>query len=267
MYLQTISFFPIKQFSVSSSLALIIFLSCSKAVASTSMVELINEITPSVVGIGIFTPLEAKNPQLLGTGFVTGNGSYIVTNYHVVARELRLDIVQNYVAMAGEGQRMKVLKLELLAIDPVHDLAILSMSEKLPALKLAERNLKPAGTDVFFTGFPIGAVLGLYPATHRGMIAAVAPDINPARNANQLTIDMLKRLNKPFMIYQLDATAYPGNSGSPVFEVQSGEVIAIINKVFVQAGKEAALTNPSGISYAIPVAQLKALAQKNDIEL
>jgi len=78
---------------------------------------------------------------------------------------------------------------------------------------------------------------------------------------------MLDRLKTPFLIYQLDATAYPGNSGSPVFNSNNNEVVAIINKVFVSEGKEAALTNPSGISYAIPIRDLRKLAKVNDISL
>lgn len=235
--------------------------------AQSSLPDLIEQTSKSVVGIGIFTPIESSSPQLLGTGFVVGDGSYVVTNYHVVSKELKVNIVQNYVAMSGKGELIKSMKLELLAIDPVHDLAILKMLGTLPPLKLAGDDFERPGTDVFFTGFPLGAVLGLFPATHTGIIAAVAPDVNPAKNANQLTLDMLGRLKQPFMIYQLDATAYPGNSGSPVFDRQNGEVIGVINKVFVQAGKEAAISNPSGISYAIPVKNLKALAASKDIAL
>jgi len=83
----------------------------------------------------------------------------------------------------------------------------------------------------------------------------------------QLTLQMLERLKTPFLVYQLDATAYPGNSGSPVFNRNNNEVVAIINKVFVSEGKESALTNPSGISYAIPVRDLRKLAKGNDIAL
>jgi len=83
----------------------------------------------------------------------------------------------------------------------------------------------------------------------------------------QLTLQMLERLKTPFLVYQLDATAYPGNSGSPVFNRNNNEVVAIINKVFVSEGKESALTNPSGISYAIPVRDLRKLAKTIDLAL
>jgi len=53
-------------------------------------------------------------------------------------------------------------------------------------------------------------------------------------------------------VFQLDATAYPGNSGSPLYAPDTGEVVGVVNMVFVKGTKEAALTQPSGISYAIP---------------
>ena len=53
-------------------------------------------------------------------------------------------------------------------------------------------------------------------------------------------------------MFQLDATAYPGNSGSPLYDPATGEVIGIVNMVFVKGTKESALTQPSGITYAIP---------------
>ena len=38
-----------------------------------------------------------------------------------------------------------------------------------------------------------------------------------------------------FDVYQLDATAYPGNSGSPLLDADSGKVLGVINSVFVKA--------------------------------
>lgn len=232
-----------------------------------TLVESIKQVKPSVVGIAIFAPIESTSPKILGTGFVVGNGKYIVTNYHVVSKELDPTIVENFVALSGAGPNSVIQKMEVVAIDPVHDIALLSIKKALPAVKLAMDKLIDEGTSVFFIGFPIGAVLGLYPATHQGIISAITPDINPARNADQLTIQMIGRLKKPFLIYQLDATAYPGNSGSPIFNHANNEVVGILNKVFVSQGKEAALTNPSGISYAIPIRELRKLAKAHGIAL
>ncbi|MFT4653689.1 MAG: serine protease Do [Kangiellaceae bacterium] len=231
------------------------------------LVDLVKQSKASIVSVALYTPLESRTPSILGTGFVVGNGQYIVTNYHVVAKELDSKLVQYYVALSGEGKSPKINRMTLIDSDPVHDLAILKIENTLPAMTLAGDEFAQPGTSIVMTGYPIGAVLGLYPATHTGIIAAIAPDANPARNADELTLKMLERLQEPFLIYQLDITAFPGNSGSPIYDRNSGQVLGVLNKVFVSAGKEAALSSPSGISYAIPVRQVKALAKKNNITL
>mgnify|MGYP006381527409 CR=1 FL=1 len=71
--------------------------------------------------------------------------------------------------------------------------------------------------------------------------------------------EQIKRIRSPFEVYQLDAVAYPGNSGSPVYDVRTGRVVGVINSVLVKKTKEAALTDPSGITYAIPVRYVRAL--------
>jgi len=62
-----------------------------------------------------------------------------------------------------------------------------------------------------------------------------------------------------FDIYQLDGTAYPGNSGGPLLDSDSGQVLGIVNMVLVKNSRESLLSSPSGISYAIPVRYLRAL--------
>jgi S1-C subfamily serine protease len=84
--------------------------------------------------------------------------------------------------------------------------------------------------------------------------------------SRQLNVTMLKKLETPYDVFQLDATAYPGNSGSPLYDIDSGKVIGIINKVFVQGSKENAISNPSGISYAIPSEHIKQLLNQKNIQ-
>ncbi len=238
----------------------------SPTIAASTLVTTIQQVKPSVVGIGLMTPINARNAQLRGTGFVFGNGRYVATNYHVVSQVLDPTIVQYYAVLSGSGRRPEVLRAETIAVDPVHDIAILQITKTLPALSLASNKMEPAGADIALTGFPIGAVLGLYPATHAGIVAGFTPDSTPANNADQLTQTIIDRLNKSFMVYQLDATAYPGNSGSPLYRQDNADVIGIINKVFVKEGKESALSAPSGITYAIPIKHLKDLANKEQIK-
>jgi S1-C subfamily serine protease len=151
----------------------------------------------------------------------------------------------------------------VVASSALHDLVILKIQGKpLPTFRLGTNKLIPEGRDIAFTGFPIGAVLGLYPATHTGIIASQTPIATPAPSAKQLNLASLKRLRNPYIVYQLDATAYPGNSGSPMYDPRSGLVYGIINKVFVKQSKENVLSKPSAISYAIPVKYLNKLVNQ-----
>ncbi|MCP5157413.1 MAG: serine protease, partial [Ectothiorhodospiraceae bacterium] len=75
----------------------------------------------------------------------------------------------------------------------------------------------------------------------------------------QLNPTMIKRLRDPYDVFQLDATAYPGNSGSPLYDMATGAVVGVINKVFVKETKESILERPSGITYAIPARYVRAL--------
>jgi serine protease Do len=144
---------------------------------------------------------------------------------------------------------------------------ILKIDSKLPSVTLAGQAYADDATEVLLTGFPIGAVLGLYPATHRGIIAATSPDVIPSAHSSQLSTNIINRLDDTFMIYQLDITAYPGNSGSPLYNAENGEVIGILNKVFVKESKETVLEKPSGISYAIPVKYLIQLAKRKGLKI
>jgi S1-C subfamily serine protease len=132
----------------------------------------------------------------------------------------------------------------------------------LPALSLGDSDKVREGEIYAFTGYPIGMVLGLHPATHRGMISAITPSAIPAPRAGQLNQAVLERLQDPYLVFQLDATAYPGNSGSPLYDPETGSVVGIINKVFIQGTKENLLSQPSGISYAIPIRYAESLLKK-----
>ncbi|GGA84091.1 hypothetical protein GCM10011369_27620 [Neiella marina] len=228
------------------------------AFAHNPLPATIEKVKPSVVGIGLFDPLAAPKATLMATGFAIGNGTLIATNAHAIPR-LNEERNQSIAVMIPGGRTSQVYKATLMARDDEHDLAIVKVTGKrLPALTFSNQTVVE-GQAIAFTGFPIGSVLGLYPTTHRGIIATKTPVMLPVPAVGKLTAKQLKRLREPYEVYQLDATAYPGNSGSPVYDQTTGEVIAIINKVLLTGSKESALTNPSAISYAIPVKHLQQL--------
>ncbi len=239
------------------------FMLSSQVFAHNSLVKTVVKIKPSIVGVGTYNPTSAPQLRLLGTGFAILDGHYIVTNDHVVPKELNEQRREKLVVFIGTGNSPKHREAKVVAYSREHDLAILKIGGKaLPTFKLGKNKMVPEGADIAFTGFPIGAILGLYPVTHRGIIASHTPIVIPAATAKNLTLSNLKRLKNPYLVYQLDATAYPGNSGSPMYDPNNGVVSGVINRVFIKETKESVLEKPSGISYAIPVKYLHQLINR-----
>lgn len=224
--------------------------------------EVIDSARPSVVAVGTYDALKSPRFTFRGTGFVVGQGDRVVTNAHVLPKagdrdvEARLAVV---VPRDGAAPDIRLVKRHLL--DPDHDLAALDVEgPALPPLPLAEGALARAGTSVVLIGYPLGTSLGLVPAAHRGIVAAVTAIALPPPTAGQLDAHTLSRLRQgAFEILQLDATAYPGNSGSPLLDADTGRVVGVINMVFIKSTKESAVGQPTGITYAIPVRHVQEL--------
>lgn len=225
----------------------------SVLVPDSGFPAVVARIKPSVVGVGTFQAIRAPQSSLMGTGFVVADGNHVVTNYHVV-RDHQVPENKEYLSiLVGSGNRVDVRRAEIVAKSVAHDLAILRFDgEPLPPVSLGRRmTLSADGTSIALTGFPIGPVFGLYPATHGGMVAAITPSRAPVADVRLLDARTIRRAQ--FDVYQLDVVAYPGNSGSPVYDRETGNVIAVLNSTFVKETREQALSDPSGISFAIPV--------------
>ena len=170
---------------------------------------------------------------------------------------------EHLVVFVGRGRHATVRDASVVARDDTHDVALLKMTgPALPAMQIGDVSKLREGDRIAFTGFPIGTVLGLYPVTHTGTISAIVPIIIPAPNSRYLSAADIKFLREPYNIFQLDATAYPGNSGSPMYDTTTGKVLGIVNKVFVKGKKEDVLKDPSGITYAMPANYLEPLLNK-----
>lgn len=222
-------------------------------------------VKKSVVAVGTFAPTRSPQFRFLGTGFVTGNGNQVVTNAHVEGAVV--ESVENkeqlVIALPGAG-RVSARPVRREAVDRDHDLAVLRFDgPPMPALRIGDSDAVRDGQEIALTGFPLGSAIGIVPVTHKGIISAVTPAGQPLPTARQLEGQTLRRLaTGSYFVFQLDAVSYPGNSGSPVYSPETGEVLGIVNMVFVKGSKEAAITNPSAISYAIPASFIKALLQQ-----
>jgi len=221
--------------------------------AADGLPETIARVKSGVVGVG--TVQETRRPpvKLLATGFVVADGNHVITNAHVIPDELDSHSKEMLAVLTGE-RNGTAYPARVVRLDTVHDLALLSFSgHPRRAFRLGTSRKVREGELYAFTGFPIGMVLGMRPVTHRGIVSAITPIAIPQISPKLLDPKMIRQLRDPYDVFQLDATAYPGNSGSPLYSPETGEVVGVINKVFVKESKEAVLEKPSGITYAIPV--------------
>jgi serine protease Do len=228
-----------------------------------NLADTIEKIKPSIVAIGTFQKTRRPPSIFRGTGFIVADGLHVVTNAHVLQEKIDMEKKETLTIFSGKSDRIEIREATKLVEDLDHDLVILKISGRpLTALTIGDSSRVREGETYAFTGFPIGMVLGLNAVTHKAMISAVTPVVIPQLSGQQLDKKVLIRLTAPYDVFQLDATAYPGHSGSPLYQLDSGQVVGIINKVFIQETKETVLQKPSGISYAIPINHLQELLKK-----
>ena len=235
--------------------------------------DTIERIKPAIVVVGSYRNSDSPRFSMRGTGFAAGSGNLIVTNAHVIGQGVVADPAarpeasdSSWVVQARDsGGRLQTRQATVLETDPVHDLALLQIDgAALPTLALQDSSDVREGQSVAFIGFPIGGVLGFSPVTHRGLVSSITPMTLPAATGQQLSPRVIRSLRTgTFDIFQLDGTAYLGNSGGPLFDPASGGVVGVMNMVFVKSTREAVLSQPSGISYAIPSNHVRDLLKKH----
>ncbi len=231
--------------------------------AHADVADMLVRIKPGVVGVGVFNPTGSPRANLQGTGFAVLDGTYVVSCAHIFARPLDSEKKETHAVFVGRDRQMNVRTATVIATDSARDLALLKISgAPLPPLLLGNSDTAREGWQLYFTGYPIGSVLGLNPSTHRAGLAAIVPIFTPLPSAARLTARTLKQAKDAYEVFGLDAVAYPGNSGSPVWHPDTGEVLGVVNSVYVKGSKDAALTAPSGISYAIPAKYVHQLLER-----
>ena len=247
---------------------------CGVLLAGLSQADIINTIAkvkPSVVIVGTYKATNNPRFTLRGAGFVAapgnaGDSNLVITNAHVLQQPNDQDFDAALVVQIRlDHDQLQMRPTTVLAIDRVHDLALLRFEgPAVPALRIGDSSAVREGQSVAFTGFPIGGALGFSPVTHRGMVSSIVAAAMPTPSASQLNEKTIRSLRAggAFDVFQLDGTAYPGNSGGPLFDPETGDVLGIVNMVFIKGTRESALTHPSGITYAIPSRFIQPLLQQ-----
>jgi serine protease Do len=150
-----------------------------------------------------------RNPGGLGTGFLISRDGHLVTNYHVVENNTRLQVTLFRKTDKG-FEKNEFRKVRIVALQPLRDLAILQLDPaetkgQLPEpVVLNDRDDLRVGDLVFAIGNPAG----LERSVTQGIVSSTTR-----------TIDQMR-------LIQTDAAINPGNSGGPIFNAR-GEVVAV----------------------------------------
>ena len=209
-----------------------------------SVDALIKRVSPSVVRILVtgYGPLEEGDrsntnsmigkQRAIGSGFVTDESGYIVTNAHVVSGAQRVQVVlpnPNVESSleAALSTRTRVVPAQIVGVSRELDLAAIKVDVgKLPALSLAGYRRLGQGEMVFAFGSPEG----LRNSVTMGMVSAVARQSDP---------------DSPMVYIQTDSAINPGNSGGPLVNVD-GQVVGVNTFILSQSGGN------EGLGFAIP---------------
>ncbi len=246
-------------------------------VANPSFADLastIAQVKPAIALVGTYKATNSPRFTFRGTGFVAtpdqqGQGNLLVTNAHVLPLPDKAEPNASLVMQIKVGQNQWQMRpVTVLEVDTLHDLALLRFDGPASAaFRVGNSDAVREGQSLAFMGFPMGGALGFSPVTHRGTVSSIATMALPMPTARQLNEQSVRSLRggSSFDIFQLDGTAYPGNSGGPLFDPESGEVLGVVNMVLIKGTRESALTKPSGISYAIPSRFVLELLQKHTV--
>jgi serine protease Do len=165
--------------------------------------------------------IEAAGGQ--GSGFVTNEEGWIVTNFHVVAREVEVDVVVYSLGKNGFEPRT-VRRCKVAAINPHMDLALVKMEApsdlKLKTVFLGESDGMQVGDTVYAIGAPIGL----------------------DRTVSSGIISVTNRTFEGRCHFQITTPINPGNSGGPLFNLR-GEVVGVNSSGY---------TGLQGLNFAIP---------------
>lgn len=220
----------------------------------------IKEIKRGIVAIG-FNPSPDKL-TILGSGFISDNK--IITCAHLFnnlteeqTKQLKANVLVE--ELGNDLERYQWLPIKEFKKEVKNDLAVFEFSETVPAnitnLTLADSHKQEAGEDIYFIGFPYAAQLindgfGITLVVNKGIISNIKRDgTDPARKRNWFIIDGISN---------------PGNSGCPVINLETNEVIGVMSISFRTASqvvKELDIREPMHIAGAKPINLAKELLQ------
>ncbi len=179
--------------------------------------------------------LKVSSPAGMGSGFFINEDGYLITNYHVIEKETKIEVTMFQQAKNGfEKKEFKKVKIE--AINPFVDLALLRVEDlgdtKVKHIYLGDIDSIRVGEEVFAIGNPLGL----------------------ERTVTDGVISTRNRAFEGLLYIQTNADINPGNSGGPLFNL-AGEVIGVINMGYIFYG---------GLGFAIPINYVKHFIENRE---
>lgn len=214
--------------------------------APNSFVSAVNAARPAVVNITAIkeykprTQREKRYFEYFGTpdpskssgsGVIISSKGYIVTNYHVIEKSTKVEVLLN--------DNRKCIAT-VVGTDPSTDLAVLKIdAPKLPVIDLADSDKAQVGEWVLAVGNPYE----LSSTVTAGIISAKGRDLSILEGGYSIE-----------SFIQTDAAVNPGNSGGALVNTR-GELIGINTAIYAPTGTYA------GYSFAVPINLVKKVMQ------
>ena len=175
--------------------------------------------------VAVKSYVQSSGEQGVGSGFVISADGYVVTNYHVIEKASRIEVIPH----GGEAMKAKVV-----GADSSNDVALLKVEgTDMPFVTLGSSDQLLVGDQVAAIGTPLGELTATLTV---GYVSAKDRIVN----TDGTVINML----------QTDAAINPGNSGGPLFNM-NGEVIGITTAKY--SGNTNSGATIEGLGFAIPM--------------
>jgi len=179
--------------------------------------------------------VKVSSPAGIGSGFFINEDGYLITNYHVIEKETKIEVTMFQKAKNGFEKKI-FKKVKIVAINPFVDLALLKVEDledsKVTFAYLGDITKTKVGEKVFAIGNPLGL----------------------ERTVTDGVISTRNRAFEGLVYIQTNADINPGNSGGPLFNM-AGEVIGVTNMGYIFFG---------GLGFAIPVDYVKHFIDNRD---
>ena len=224
---------------------------------SKNLKDNIKEVRRGIVAIG-FNPTP-NEITILGSGFISGGK--VITCAHLM-NNLNAEQISGLKAnvmveqMANGFEKYQWMPIKEFKKNIANDLAVFEF-EQVPAdlknLTIGDSEKIEIGEDIYFIGFPYAAALindgfGITLVANKGMISNIKQDgADPDHKRNW---------------FIADAISNPGNSGCPIINAETNEVIGVMSISFRTASqtvKDLDIREPMHIAGAKPINLIKDL--------